>query len=666
MCPDLDHDILIVDDEIPNLRLLVDLLEKEGYRVRPAENAQLGIDSALAKPPSLILLDVHMPDMNGFEVCRRLRQDQRTRGIPIIFISALQDVEAKVQGFEAGGVDFITRPFQEPEVLARVRAHTSLHQMQQHLEQLVEERTADLRAATIDREETHQRLVASEASLKAILDAIPDIVVARDLDCRVTYFNRGFSDAVQRLWGVEAHVGLNTVALHTPELRAYWQGIIARVLQGDTHRERFEWKYSEEETRHYELMMAPVVEEGGIAGTAEFSRDITDRVRSQERLQQSEERFRSLVEQSPLAIEIATPAGEISQVNAAWMRLWGLDEDEAVQVAARLNRLADQQSRDLGMAPLIEKAFAGEPVALPPLQYDANLTMDELGLEGIEARARWVQCHLYPVKDADGKIAYVVSTYMDITELRRNEQEAREQREALARVDRATSMGQLTGSIAHELNQPLTGILSNAQAAELILQGDCWERNELAEIMTDIVVDTKRAGDVIRHLRDLYRGQKAEFLPLDLNAVVEETIQLLHSELVVRQVVLTTEAAAAIPRLNGNAIQLQQVLVNLIMNGIQAMRDTPRNDRRIHTATVHEADEVKVWIEDNGPGIDPAHLDRIFEPLATWRPGGTGMGLAISNSIIEGHGGRMWAENLPEGGARVGFAVPDMQEDDNA
>jgi signal transduction histidine kinase len=113
---------------------------------------------------------------------------------------------------------------------------------------------------------------------------------------------------------------------------------------------------------------------------------------------------------------------------------------------------------------------------------------------------------------------------------------------------------------------------------------------------------------------------------------------------------------------HGNGIQIQQVLVNLVMNGIQAMSGTARDDRRIHIATAYNANEVKAWVEDKGPGIDANKIDRIFEPLATWKPGGTGMGLAISNSIINAHRGRMWAENRPEGGARVGFALPVLRE----
>ena len=140
----LTPDILIVDDEISNLQLLTQLLSDAGYQIRTAKEPKFAIESAMAQPPNLILLDVRMPEMDGFEVCKRLKQDERTRDIPIIFISALQDVQDRVRGFKVGGVDFISKPFQDSEVLARVRTHLELRNMQLHLEELVEKRTAEV------------------------------------------------------------------------------------------------------------------------------------------------------------------------------------------------------------------------------------------------------------------------------------------------------------------------------------------------------------------------------------------------------------------------------------------------------------------------------------------------------------------------------------------
>jgi PAS domain S-box-containing protein len=374
--------------------------------------------------------------------------------------------------------------------------------------------------------------------------------------------------------------------------------------------------------------------------------DINRRKQAEGELQRSVERFRSLMEQSPLAIEILSPEGQITETNSAWMHLWGLrDETEKTRVLSAYNMLTDPQVVELGISPLVQRAFAGERVILPPVEYDAPRAMEEIGLEAAKLRTPWVQCHLYPVKDDKGEIAHVVNMYVDITELKHAERRAREQRDALARVERITRMGQLTGSIAHELSQPLTGILSNAQAAELMIENDQRDRDRLATVMREIVADTKRAGQVLRGLLELYRERKGDFLPVDVNTVVAETIQLLRSEMVLHDVELATECASSVPMVHGDFIQIQQVLANLIMNGIQAMSGVARDDRL-----------------DRGTGIDPEVIDRIFEPLATWKPGGTGMGLALSNSIIAGHEGRMWAENLPQGGARVGFAIPVLEQ----
>jgi len=250
-----------------------------------------------------------------------------------------------------------------------------------------------------------------------------------------------------------------------------------------------------------------------------------------------------------------------------------------------------------------------------------------------------------------------VNTNVDNTAIKKKEEEAHKQRDILARVGRTTRMGQWTGSIAHELNQPLTGILSNAQAGEMMIEKGQYNHHELAEILADIAADTKRAGEVIHNLRELYREQKGKYQAVDINTIVNETIKLIHSEFVMQHVVLTTECASSIPMVNGNRIQIQQVLVNIIMNGIQVMGDTARDDRRLHITTIYDENEVKAWVDDCGTGIDVDKIDSIFEPLATWKSGGTGMGLAISNSIIEAHGGKMWAENRPEGGARVGFEL---------
>jgi C4-dicarboxylate-specific signal transduction histidine kinase len=160
----------------------------------------------------------------------------------------------------------------------------------------------------------------------------------------------------------------------------------------------------------------------------------------------------------------------------------------------------------------------------------------------------------------------------------------------------------------------------------------------------------------------MYKDQKVEFISIDINAVIEETLRLLHSEFIMQHIELMSELGASLPPVNGNRIQIQQVLVNLIMNSSQAMSRVTKKKRRLLVSSASEGNMVRVWVDDSGKGIKTNIIDKIFEPLATWKSGGTGMGLAISNSIIESHGGKMRAENRDEGGARVGFALPALKE----
>ncbi len=382
--------------------------------------------------------------------------------------------------------------------------------------------------------------------------------------------------------------------------------------------------------------------------------DIHEQKEAEEKILRSESRFRQLVEQSPL-----TPDGKINLVNTAWKKLWKVSDEEAAETVEKYNMLTDPQIEKLGIMEEVKKAFKGGHVILPPIQYDTGETKNDFDIKQLKNfRSPWIQCHLNAVKDANGTLDYVVNTYVDITDLKEAEEKTKKLRELIVRLDRTSSMGQLTGSIAHELNQPLTGILSNAQAAELILQNRNSDMEEIKEILAEIVSDTKRAGDVIRNLRDLYGEHKIELLPVELNIVVQEAVKLLHGEFVAKRINITTKYVDANLMLKGNKVQIQQVVFNLIMNAIEAMFDNDHDERNIWVTTSYKKNEVKVCVVDSGKGISPEIIDNIFEPLATWKPGGTGMGLAISNSIITSHGGRMAAENQPEGGANVCFILP--------
>jgi len=422
-----NNDILIVDDEIPNLRLLSELLEKEGYLVRPAEKAQTALDSALAKPPGLILLDVRTPDMDGFELCRRLKQDKRTRQVPIIFVSALQDTEARILGFEAGGVDFISKPFEELEILARVRVQFQLHHLQQYLDQLVEKRTAELNAGKELLEAHVNALEISEERFELALAGS----AAGIWDWNIVSDKVYYSDRIKQLLGYPSEELWDTTdefwnRLHPDDVEsvrlALDQHLDERVpfrinCRIQTRSGEYRWYYS-----HGQALWDDSGKATRMSGSLT---DITNLMQAEEELRKSEERFRNLMEQSPMDIVIFTPEGRISDVNAAWILNWGVHEDGVDKVIAKYNIRTDKQFEDLGLTPLVESAFAGESVVLPPVQYFPKREFDEIGLEDIEARTRWIQCRLYAVKDKNGDITNVIGINMEITDLKQREVELR-------------------------------------------------------------------------------------------------------------------------------------------------------------------------------------------------------------------------------------------------
>jgi signal transduction histidine kinase len=220
-------------------------------------------------------------------------------------------------------------------------------------------------------------------------------------------------------------------------------------------------------------------------------------------------------------------------------------------------------------------------------------------------------------------------------------------------------MGELTASLAHEINQPLAAILSNAQAAQRLIANNGTNGDEIREILADIAADDHRAGEVIRRMRALLRKEASEPTVLDVNDLVNDVAGLIRGEMILQNVSLSLDLSARPRYVHGDRVQLQQVLLNLVMNAIDAMKDTEGSDRRVivHTAET-KGRTVEIVIEDNGTGVPPDKSDQIFEPFVTTKPHGMGLGLSICRSIIQAHGGQIGSANRPSGGARFWFTLP--------
>ena len=254
------------------------------------------------------------------------------------------------------------------------------------------------------------------------------------------------------------------------------------------------------------------------------------------------------------------------------------------------------------------------------------------------------------------RLEFVAGIFSSALARRRNEVELEALRHNLSHVGRVTTMAELTASLAHELSQPLTAILSNAQAARRMLDRGLEDSTDLREILADIVADNQRASEVIRHVRTFLKKDRTRRSPVDVNAVVQDVVNLLRNDAIIRHISVEVDLDPGLPLVLVDRVQLQQVLVNLVMNAFDALATA--SERRTSVRTRKAGTVVQVSVKDSGGGIPAGDLGRIFDPFYTTKSSGLGMGLSIARSLIDAHGGQLWAENDARGGATFTFTVP--------
>jgi PAS domain S-box-containing protein len=349
----------------------------------------------------------------------------------------------------------------------------------------------------------------------------------------------------------------------------------------------------------------------------------------------SEERWRNLFETSSVGIAITEPNGKILRANHALQAMLGHEE-----VTLRLMSLSDLMA---GIASTDD--------------HDPQAGL-ELPLRHADGHVLWVSLSVSVIPASDRSPALASAVIVDISARRRAIEDWRRGQAEVAKATRLTTMGVLAASIAHEVNQPLSGVVTNGQAADRWLRADPPDLVETRAALSRIVRDGNRAAEIIRSIRNILDPVGEEPKPLSLNKVIKRLMPLVESELAAQNIVLILDLAEDLPRVTGDAVQLQQLVLNLVLNGIDALRGERLSDRRLVVRTRPGEGGVVVSVEDSGKGLPDIEHDRLFEPFYTTKAEGMGVGLAICRTVVESHGGRIWAESLAAGGARFAFALP--------
>jgi PAS domain S-box-containing protein len=362
-------------------------------------------------------------------------------------------------------------------------------------------------------------------------------------------------------------------------------------------------------------------------------KEIAERERAQEAVRRSEDRLRLVVDTLPAMVWSKLPDGSADFLNQRFREYTGFTLEQGLgrgwMNAFHPEDRAEEEWR---------AAFAA-----------GELFEKEARLRRADGVYRRFLLRAAPLRDERGNVFKWYGTTTDIEDRRRAEEALQEERDKLAHVTRTQAMGELAAAIAHEVNQPLTAIVTNANFSLRQLKGSTANLDELRTAITEIVNDATRASAVISRIRGLLVKGSPRRMELDINKVIQEVITLLRNELTRNRVSLRTDVASNLPPVSGDPVQLQQVLINLVMNAIEAMRLHTDRTRELRIRSAKNTDGILVQVQDSGPGIKPELADGIFEPFFTTKAEGIGMGLAISRSIIESHGGQLSLVSASQG-----------------
>ena len=363
-----------------------------------------------------------------------------------------------------------------------------------------------------------------------------------------------------------------------------------------------------------------------------------------DRLKENEYRLRTIIESEPECVKLQAEDGTVLEINPAGLRL--IDANQPADIIGRkIYSIVAPEYIDIYRENM-RRVFSGEAVVY------------EFRAITLKNRIAWMETHAAPLRDARGKIYALLGITRDMTEHKQAEEQARRHQTELARVARLSTMGEMATGIAHELNQPLSAIANFARGCIRRLRSGGMRSEELLEPLEEVCYQAERAGEILRHVRDFVRKSELRLKPVDVNQIVRAVVKFTELEARQYRTIVRLHLGNDLPKVLVDSIMIEQVICNLVRNAVEAMAEanSPQREVTIHTRTFG-IEEVEIEIGDSGPGIDGTVIDQVFDQFFTTKPEGVGMGLSISRSIVESHGGRVRAESGSSGGAILRFTL---------
>jgi PAS domain S-box-containing protein len=484
-------------------------------------------------------------------------------------------------------------------------------------------------ASALIRQRTERSLLASESRNRALLKALPDLIFV--LNSEGVYVECHCPQAVDLYVPPEQFMGRTMEEVMPSDVAKTFRTLFQLACEtGGVVEHEYVLSIAGEE-RHFEARMVRR-DDGAIVAIV---RNISERHRAANKLRESEARFRVAFSHSAIGVALVSLEGDWLQVNAALCRILGYSESELL--LSTHQALVHPEDLEATRTNL-QRALAGQ---------SSHYEMENRYVHK-DGRIIRTLLTIALVGNELNEPLYFVFQLQDVTERRQSQIEIERARLELAHIGRVALVGQLTSSLAHELLQPITAVVSNAEAG--LHAPDLDATSEMHAVLQDIADSGRQAGEIIQHVRALLRKERPPYMAVDLNRLVQEVARVMRSDLVLHQVQLTTELDSSNAEINGDRGEMQQVLLNLVLNGIEAMHAVPIPERQLRIATIVRSDSVELNVQDKGSGSPPASMERLLEPFFTTKADGVGMGLSICADIVRAHRGQLLAENNADKG----------------